>query len=150
VVGQNVPPAYRQLLAPLRFCANLRIRHAQDREPERLAEAITLIDETIRLVEATGELTHMAELLRVKGKVLLSMGRPSGDAEMCFTQSLELCRRQGARAWELRTATDLAALWASLGGHDEARALLLPIFEQFTEGADTADLKGAQRLLATL
>ena len=116
----------------------------------RFAEAITLIDEAIRLVEANGELSHMAELLRVKGNVLLAMGRPSGDAEMCFTQSLELSRRQGARAWELRTAIDLAALLADQGQRDRARVLLQPIFEQFTEGLDTADLEAAERVLKAL
>ena len=58
----------------------------------------------------------MPELLRVKGSLLLSMPQPSGDeAEMCFMQSLELSRRQGARAWELRTAIDLAALLGRSG-----------------------------------
>jgi predicted ATPase len=89
-------------------------------------------------------------LLRAKGNVLLSMGRASADAEVCFTRSLELSRRQGARAWELRTATDLAALWAGQGRSADPRALLLSVFEQFAEGAETADLKAAQRLLATL
>ena len=74
----------------------------------------------------------------------------SEDAEMCFMQSLELSRAHGSRAWELRTATDLAALWAGQGRSDDARALLLPIFEQFTEGSDTADLKAAQRRLNEL
>jgi predicted ATPase len=69
---------------------------------------------------------------------------------MCFTQSLELSRRQGARAWKLRSAIDLAALWAGQGRSDEARALLLPAFQQFTEGLNTADLKSAERLLKTL
>jgi predicted ATPase len=61
-----------------------------------------------------------------------------------------LSRAHGSRAWELRTATDLAALWAGRGRSDKARALLLPVFEQFTEGSDTADLKAAERLLTTL
>jgi predicted ATPase len=78
------------------------------------------------------------------------MGRPNVDAEMCFVQSLELSRRQGARAWELRSAIDLAALWAGLGRLADARALLLPAFKQFTEGLDTADLVAAERLLTTL
>ena len=65
-------------------------------------------------------------------------------------QSLELSRRQGARAWELRTATDLAKLWASQGRADDARALLQPVFEQFVEGLDTLDLKNAERLLKSL
>ena len=93
----------------------------------------------------------MPELLRVKGDLLLAMPQPSvGDAEMCFMQSLELSRRQSARAWELRTATDLAALLAGQGRSEWARTLLEPIFEQFVEGSDTADLKAAERLLATL
>jgi hypothetical protein len=50
----------------------------------------------------------------------------------------------------LRTAIDLAALWAAQGQRDRARANLQPIFEQFVEGFDTADLKAAEHLLATL
>jgi predicted ATPase len=61
-----------------------------------------------------------------------------------------LSRAHGSRTWELRTATDLAALRASQGHSDDARALLLPVFEQFTEGPDTADLKAAERPLTTL
>jgi predicted ATPase len=117
----------------------------------RFAEGITLIDETIRLVETNGALSYMPELLRVKGGVLLSTPQPAGDdAESCFMQSLEWSRRQAARAWELRTAVDLAALWASQRRPDAARALLRPVFEQFVEGSDTADLMAAERLLATL
>ena len=115
----------------------------------RFAEGMTLIDETIRLVEANGNFSYMPELLRVKGGLFLSMSQPP-DAEVCFLQSLEWSRRQGARAWELRTAIDLAALWAGQSRREAARALLQPVFEQFVEGLDTADLKAADRLLATL
>jgi predicted ATPase len=116
----------------------------------RFAEAIALVDETIRLVEANGGLSHMPESLRVKGTVFLMMPQPRHhDAEACFMQSLELSRRQGARAWELRTAVDLAKLWAGQGRSEDARALLQPVFEPFTEGRDTADLKAAALLLAT-
>jgi predicted ATPase len=59
-----------------------------------------------------------------------------------------LSRRQGARAWELRTACDLARLMADRGERDRARELLHPVLAQFTEGFDTADLKAAARLLA--
>jgi predicted ATPase/DNA-binding winged helix-turn-helix (wHTH) protein len=116
----------------------------------RHAEAIALAGDTIRLAAANGIRVFTPELLRVKGRALLATGRPNVDAEMCFVQSLELSRRQGARAWELRSATDLAALWARLGRSADARALLLPAFEQFTEGLDTADLVAAERLLTTL
>src|SRR6516165_3957295 len=117
----------------------------------RFGEGMTLVDETIRLVEANGELLYMPEALRVKGSVLLSMPqRRAHDAQMCFVQSLDWSRRQDARSWELRTAVDLAALWAAQGQPESAGALLSPIFEQFVEGLDTADVMAAEHLLATL
>ena len=117
----------------------------------RSEEGLTLTDETIRLVKTNGDATYMPEALRMKGNLLLSMPEPmSDDAENCFVQSLELSRRQAARAWELRTAIDLAGLWATQGRPERARALLQPVFEQFTEGFDTADLQAAERLLASL
>jgi predicted ATPase len=113
--------------------------------------ALTLIDETIGLVEANGDLVYLPEALRVRGNVLLSMPkRPVHDAEMCFQQSLDGSRRQAARSWELRTARDLAALWAAQGQPDRARAVLEPVFEAFVEGFETADLKAAKQLLASL
>jgi hypothetical protein len=49
----------------------------------------------------------------------------------------------------LRTAIDLAALWAAQGQHERARAVLEPIFETFVEDVHTADLKAARQLLST-
>jgi hypothetical protein len=65
-------------------------------------------------------------------------------------QSLELSRAHGSRARELRTATDLAELLKARGQSDRARELLQLVFEQFVDGAETADLKAAERLLANL
>ena len=114
-------------------------------------EGISLIDNTIRRVEASGDDLYMPELLRMKGSILLSNPQHSGDdAEGYLVQSLELNRASGSRAWKLRTARDLAALWSGQGRTGDARALLLSAFQQFTEGSDTADLKAAERLLSTL
>lgn len=117
----------------------------------RFAESLKLLDETIPLIDTQGGITYMPELLRQKGSILLAMPEPSAeDAEKCFMESLELSRTHGSRAWELRTATDLASLWAKQKRAREAGALLRPIYDQFTEGWDTADLKAAKRLLSTL
>ena len=114
-------------------------------------EGISLIDNTIRRVEASGDDLYMPELLRMKGSTLLSNPQHSGDdAEGYLVQSLELSRAHGSRAWELRTARDLAALWGDQGRTGDARALLLSAFQQFTEGSNTADLKAAERLLSSL
>ncbi len=119
-------------------------------------KARALAEETIRLVRANGDLVHMPEALRMRGRVLLSMPRRRADeAELCFLQSLEWSRRQGARAWELRAATELAALWVDQGQADQrqadrGRALLAPVFDAFMEGLDTADLRAAACVLAQL
>ena len=117
----------------------------------RFDEGMALIDETIRRVETNGDILYMPELLRLKGGLLLSPPRRCVDgAEGCFMHSLELSRRQAARAWELRTAMDLATLYSGRGRPGSGRALLRPVFEQFGEGLNTADLKAAERLLAKL
>ncbi|MEJ0024836.1 MAG: winged helix-turn-helix domain-containing protein [Rhizomicrobium sp.] len=114
-------------------------------------EAISLIDEALAGAETSGGLLHSPELLRMKGTILA--GQPafnSDDAEACFSRALELSRRQGARAWELRTAIDAAKLMANRGDVDSARGLLRPVFDGFAEGLGTADMKAARSLLATL
>jgi hypothetical protein len=72
------------------------------------------------------------------------------NAGVCSLQALELSRHQGARAWELRAAIDLAKLLAGRAEIVEAHELLRPVFEHSVEGLGTADLKAAERLLATL
>jgi hypothetical protein len=117
----------------------------------QFGEGLTLVNNTIGLVEAKGDLLHMPEALRVKANVLLSMPQPlAHDAETCFLQSLDRSRCQGAKSWELRTAIDLAALCAAQGQRERGQALLQPIFDEFVEGLDTVDLQAAEHLLATL
>jgi predicted ATPase len=71
-------------------------------------------------------------------------------AETCFRQALSIARHQQAKSWELRTATSLARLWQRQGQRQEARDLLTPVYEWFTEGFDTADLREAKQLLDEL
>ena len=117
----------------------------------RSSESQALIDERIRQVEVGGEALYVPELLRVKGKALLSGREPDPHkAETCFEKSLELSRHQGARAWELRTSTDLAKLMAQRGDFENGRKLLRPVYAGFSEGFETADLRAADALLASL
>lgn len=116
----------------------------------QIAEGSALVDRAIQRVEANGDDLYIPELLRVKGGLLLSMPQEGvNDAETCFTHSIELSRRQGARAWELRTAIDLATFWADQGRSKNAGDLLRPVVEQFAKGSKTTDIKTAERLLAS-
>ena len=94
----------------------------------------------------------IAELLRIKGELLLLHGAPGAaiEAERLFREALDYARRQGALSWELRCATSLARLWRAHPRRDEGTGLLASIYERFTEGLDTADLRTAKALLHDL
>jgi predicted ATPase len=74
----------------------------------------------------------------------------AATAEDHFRQSLDWARRQGALSWELRAATSLAQLLRDQSRAADAVALLRSVYDRFTEGFDTADLKAAKVLLDSL
>ncbi len=118
----------------------------------QIAEGLATIEEAIARSERTEEHWVMAELVRVKGELLLLQGAPGAvaAAEDHFQQALDWARQQGALSWELRAATSLARLWRDHHRGGEARDLLASVYGRFTEGFDTADLKRARRLLDEL
>ncbi|PDT92319.1 transcriptional regulator [Bradyrhizobium sp. Y36] len=116
----------------------------------RIEQGAELIDDAIRLVARSGDHLYMPELLRMKGRILLSLPEPDvAQAEARFMQSLDLSRRKGAKAWELRAAIDLAGVIAGRGRRDEARQLLQSALEGFAAGSETADIRAAASLLET-
>ena len=113
-------------------------------------QSAELIDDAIGLVARGGDHLYMPELLRMKGRVLLSLPEPDVEqAEAHFMQSLDLSRRKGAKAWELRAAIDLASVIAERGRRDEAKRLLQSALEGFGEGSETTDIRIANALLRT-
>jgi predicted ATPase len=89
------------------------------------------------------------ELLRVKGELIL-LGNSPDAAEAAgdhFRQAVDWARRQGALTWELRAAVSLARMWREQGRSQEARELLAPVYDRFTEGFESADLKVAKATL---
>ena len=113
--------------------------------------ALQTIEQALAICDDTGERWAMAEVLRTKAGILLSTGRAnSDDIETILLNSLEIARRQQARCWELRTSCDLSRLWQRQGRNREALRLLESIYNQFTEGFDTRDLKDAGALLRYL
>ncbi len=113
--------------------------------------AIELVAEALDLIDRTGECWYEAELLRLGGE--LSLRRDSSSvsaAERSFRTAIGVARKQEAKSLELRTTMSLARLLAKQGNRDEARAMLAEIYNWFTEGFDTADLKDAKALLEAL
>jgi predicted ATPase len=82
--------------------------------------------------------------------LLRQPGTSQADAETWLQRALDVARRQEAKSLELRAASSLTRLWQSQGKRDEARELLEPVYNWFTEGFDTADLIDAKALLDEL
>jgi predicted ATPase len=120
-------------------------------EAGRADAALKAINEALVISENTGERWAMAEVLRVKARALQAAGRAEADEiETVLVSSLEIARHQQARCWELRAACDLALFWQSQGRARQALKLLKPVYGQFTEGFDTADLRAAKAVLRSL
>ena len=118
----------------------------------RVGQGLSALEVAIEQAEETKERWSVAELLRIKGELVRSEGGPDAAeaAEDHFTQALDWARRQGALSWELRAATSLARLWRDQNRTKAAREILAPVYDRFTEGFETVDLKAAKALLHDL
>ncbi len=118
---------------------------------DQAEEGLSVLAESLDLVQKTGERTWEAEVHRLKGELLLvQSAKNTAEAETCFSRAMEVARRQRAKSPEVRAATSLARLWWEQGKTDEARELLAPVYGWFTEGFETSDLMEAKALLDKL
>lgn len=109
------------------------------------------LDEQIDLIARTDDCRFVAEAYRLEGELsLLLPGEDQTRAQSCFEQAIAIANAQSAKSWELRAATSLARLWADQGKRNDAHDLLAPIYNWFTEGFATADLREAKVLLEEL
>jgi class 3 adenylate cyclase/predicted ATPase len=112
------------------------------------SDSMSAISEALSLIEETGESHVVSELYRIRGDLLVSSKK--ADSELDYFKALELARLQGTRLFELRAAMSLVQLWTDQRKRTEARDLLAPIYDWFTEGLNTPDLKRAKLLLESL
>jgi len=147
-----------QACAPILVCMLVEVNQAAGLH----ADALAALDMARAVAAQTSQSLWDAELQRLEGEIVLSgvdslQPVPSSvegsavdrekRAEDCFQRALDIARGQAAKSFELRAATSLARLWRDQGRRAEARDLLAPIYEWFTEGFGTRDLIDAKKLL---
>jgi tetratricopeptide (TPR) repeat protein len=110
-------------------------------------EALETVQQTLLLNPE--ELLFRPETIRVRGEIQSKRGQME-LAESDFREAIALAQSMSAKAWELRATTSLSRLLRDTGRRDEARTMLAEIYNWFTEGFDTADLKDAKALLDQL
>ena len=120
-------------------------------ETGRLDDGLSALTEALAAADEHEDRHYEAEMHRLKGELLLKQDDSNAaEAQSCFQRAIEIARKQSAKSLELRATMSLARLLAKQGRRDEARAMLAEIYDWFTEGFDTADLKDAKALLDEL
>ena len=136
--GIMLPPFYAMLAEGFARCP-------------KIEDGLKSLDDAFDEVRRGGEILWEPELHRLKGVLLLSQSAKNEiEAEARFRKAIEVARNQNSKSFELRAATSLARLWQGQGKIHDARGLLAPVYEWFTEGFDTPDLKDTKMLLDEL
>ncbi|SEQ59858.1 ATP-binding protein [Nitrosomonas ureae] len=118
---------------------------------QRIDEGLATIEEALTLAVTGEELFWHAELLRLKGELLLRQSDESiQEAEECLCEALKIAQDQHATMLELRAATSLAKLWRKLNKLDDAKCVLHSIYSRFNERVDNLDLIAAKTVLEQL
>jgi class 3 adenylate cyclase/predicted ATPase len=106
------------------------------------------LGEAMTAAETTGEKWCEADIYRFAGEITLMSPEPdAAKAEAYFERALSVARRQKAKSFELRATMSIVRLWREQGKQKQARDLLAPVYNWFTEGLDTFDLAEAKALL---
>ncbi|MBS0183720.1 MAG: AAA family ATPase [Nitrospira sp.] len=129
----------------LALLAEIYLRH------NRIDEGLATIEDALTLAVTGGELYWHAELLRLKGELLLGQSDQSiSEAEQCFNEAPRIARDQHARMLELRAATSLARLFKKLHKVDEAERVLNAACSWFSDRSANPDLVEARTILDQL
>lgn len=113
-------------------------------------EGLCLLAEALAMVDRTGLRYAEVDLYYLRGRLLLTQSSGNhAEAEACWHQALTIARRQQAKSFELCAATSLSRLWLQQGKQAESRELLTGVYNWFTEGFDTRDLRAWYAKLRT-
>jgi predicted ATPase len=118
-------------------------------------EGLRILSEAQAAIQSSGERWCEAELQRLKGELILLQpdtlnSRAIEEAEACFRRALATAHAQNAKSLELRAAISLSGLLHRQGKPGDARVILTAVYNWFTEGFNTTDLRKARKLLEQL
>jgi predicted ATPase/class 3 adenylate cyclase len=149
---ENGFAAYQGLKSPPVFFPHIMgIRAVAYAQAGRAAEGLRLIDE---LVNGMGEerlMRESPEMFLLKGELLQAVSPENRSlAVAVYQRILAGARQTEGRLLALQAATKLCRLEIEAGKGEESGRILAEIYESFTEGFETADLREAKALLVKL
>lgn len=113
-------------------------------------EGLAVVDEALVQIGKMGGWNEEPEVHRLQGELLLLDVGMEVEAKTCFQRAIEVAKEQKAKSWELRATMSLCRLLYNQGKREQARIQLSEVYNWFTEGFETPDLKEAKSLLEAL
>lgn len=98
-------------------------------------------------VQRNDERFWHAELVRLRGEYRLAQSASLPEVEALYQEAIDIAQQQSAKSLKLRATMSLARLWQGQGRVAEAHAVLSTVYNWFTEGFKTPDLREARALL---
>lgn len=114
----------------------------------RVSEGLEVVGQAIALAESNMDSFYAPELYRLEGELLRLDGNREDEAMARFDKAQAVARDYGVKLLELRAAVSAGRLWRDRGQNDRAREAVGDIYAQFSEGAETNDLRRAAALIA--
>jgi len=102
--------------------------------------ASALLARATELARLTGERWCLPEIARLQARYDVT---DAAESIAMLREALAAAQAQGGKLWELRVATDLAWLLRAREAHQEARAVMAPIYQWYTEGFNYRDVQAA-------
>ena len=115
----------------------------------RYGDSNEQLDLAFGVCSELGERWYLPRMHMLRAHLLVQQ-HSHRDAEASLHMAIDVAQAQSAKGWELRAANSLTRMWCEQGKHTEARDLLAPVYNWFTEGFDTPVLKEAKALLDEL
>jgi predicted ATPase len=143
---------FRRTSAGLRIPHHLGLLAGLHRKAGGVIAGLQCIDQAVAIADANNESWCSAELHRERGELLLLAAGEDAEnqADSEFDAAIKTAAEQGAKLPELRARVARAKLQAARGGRQQARDMVMPIYDWFSEGWETRDLVEARTLLANI
>jgi tetratricopeptide (TPR) repeat protein len=114
---------------------------------EEFKSALDWNNKYLDYIEKSNTKLYTAELNRINGNTLWALGKPNDEVEQYFKKSLKISKEQNAKTFELRAASDLAALWHHQGKTKEGYQVLKDVYDWFPPDTTSVDYNRAQSQL---
>jgi predicted ATPase/DNA-binding SARP family transcriptional activator len=116
-------------------------------EAGEMGKGLQVLDQALHIARVNEEHWNESDLYRLKGVLLEKNGEAESEITASYRRAIQIANKQEARSWQLRAATAITKVGERSAQPGMERDELTRIYERFSEGFETIDLREARELL---